>query len=154
MRKLCGIAGVRKLRTTPYHPMGNGMSERYNKTHLNVLGTLFEQQKSDWKSYVSTLTHAYNAAEHESTGYAPFYLMFGRHPRLAIDAFLGWNKIHLLQKVTRTMLTNSERSLTLLTNVHQTRPEELHRNTRSTTIRMSSISSCSQGIEYFLGMLT
>ena len=89
IRKLCDIAGVKKSRTTPYHPMGNGMVERYNKTLLNMLGTLSDSQKSDWKSHVSTMTHAYNAAEHESTGFAPFYLMFGRHPRLAIDAFLG-----------------------------------------------------------------
>ena len=89
IRKLCEIASVKKSRTTPYHPMGNGMVERYNKTLLNMLGTLSDNKKSDWKSHVSTMTHAYNAAEHESTGYAPFYLMFGRHPRLAIDAFLG-----------------------------------------------------------------
>ena len=65
------------------------MVERYNKTLLNMLGTLSGDQKTDGKSYVSTLTHAYNAAEHESTEYAPFFLMFGRHPRIAIDAFLG-----------------------------------------------------------------
>ena len=89
IRKLCEIAGIKKSRTTPYHPMGNGMVERYNKTLLNMLGTLSEDQKADWKSHVSTLTRAYNAAEHESTGYSPFFLMYGRHPRLAIDAFLG-----------------------------------------------------------------
>ena len=89
IRKPCEIAGVKKSRTTPYHPMVNGMVERYNKTLLNMLRTLSDNQKSDWKSHVFTMTHAYNAAEHESTGYAPFYLMFGRHPRLAIDAFLG-----------------------------------------------------------------
>ena len=89
IRKLCEIAGVKKTRATPYHPMGNGMVERFNKTLLNMLGTLKDHQKSDWKSHVPTLTHAYNAAVHDSTGYSPFYLMYGRHPRLAIDAFLG-----------------------------------------------------------------
>ena len=68
--------------------MGNGMCERFNKTLLNMLGTLNGHQKSDWKSYVPTLTHAYNGATHKSIGFAPFYLMYGRQPRLAVDTFL------------------------------------------------------------------
>ena len=89
IRKLCKLTGIKKTRTTPYHPMGNGMCERFNKTLLNMLGTLSDTEKADWKSHVPTLTHAYNAATHASTGYSPFYLMFGRHPRLSVDAFLG-----------------------------------------------------------------
>ena len=88
IKKLCKLGGTVKTRTTPYHPMGNGMCERFNKTLLNMLGTLNEHQKSDWKSNVSTLTHAYNAATHKSTGFAPFYLMYEGQPRLAADAFL------------------------------------------------------------------
>ena len=89
IKKLCKISGIKKTRTTPYHPMENGMCERFNRTSLNMLGTLTDRQKVDWKAYVPTLTHAYNAATHASTGYAPFYLMFGRYPRLFVDAFLG-----------------------------------------------------------------
>ena len=89
IKELCSIANIDKSRTTPYHPMGNGMPERFNQTLLNMLGTLEDHQKSDWKSYVPSLVHAYNSTRHESTGFAPHYLMFGRHPRLAVDAFLG-----------------------------------------------------------------
>ncbi len=72
------------LRTIPW-------VERFNQTLLKMLGTLENSQKSDWKSHVPTLVHAYNCTVHDSTGYSPYFLMFGHHPRLAIDAFLGLN---------------------------------------------------------------
>ena len=93
IKELCAITKFDKSHTTPYHPMGNGMPERFNQTLLNMLGMLEEEQKSDWKSYVHvpTFVHAcaYNSTCHETTGYSPHYLMFGRHPRLATDTFLG-----------------------------------------------------------------
>lgn len=86
IRELCNIMGIKKTRTTPYHPMGNGCTERYNRTLLNMLGTLDPSKKSNWKDYIAPLTYAYNCTKHESTKVAPFELMFGRTPKLPIDS--------------------------------------------------------------------
>ena len=92
IKELCKIAGVQKLHATPYHPQGNGQCERFNSTLCNMLGTLSEEEKSDWKSYLGCMTHAYNCTKHASTTYSPYYLMFGRHPRLPIDVEFGLPK--------------------------------------------------------------
>ena len=96
LKELCQILCMAKPRTTSYHPMGNGMCERFNRTLLNILGTLNAEQKKDWKNHVAPLVHAYNCTKHESTGYSPCYLMFGRKLRLPIDLAFGvyTNKQH------------------------------------------------------------
>ena len=86
--ELCKLGGIRKSRTSPYHPQGNPV-ERYNRTLLKMLGTLHNSQKRDWRKYVKPLTHAYNCTANDTTGFSPYYLMFGRHPRLPIDILFG-----------------------------------------------------------------
>ena len=88
MAELCKMGGIVKSRTSTYHPQGNPV-ERYNKTLLDMWGTLQQSQKSEWLKYVLPLTHAYNCIINDSTGYSPYYLMFGRHPRLPIDVIFG-----------------------------------------------------------------
>ena len=56
---------------------------------LNMLGTLTLEQKKDWKSHVPALVHAYNCIRNAATGFSPYYLLFGREPRLPVDVEFG-----------------------------------------------------------------
>ena len=91
IKELCIITGMRKSRTTPYHPMENGMCERFNRTLLDRLGTLHPSQKSNWKKYLSPLLQALNSTRHDNTGQSPHFLMFGRDPILPVDVAFGIN---------------------------------------------------------------
>ncbi|KAL4008609.1 hypothetical protein ACER0C_002461 [Sarotherodon galilaeus] len=79
------MAGIQKSHTTPYHPMGNGIVERYNRTLGNMIRALPPQSKARWPQMLQMLTFCYNCTEHETTGFAPFFLIFGRIPRLPVD---------------------------------------------------------------------
>ncbi|XP_060738507.1 alpha-2-macroglobulin-like protein 1 [Tachysurus vachellii] len=67
IRELLTMAGVDKSHTTPYHPMGNGIAERFNRTLGNMIRTLPPKVKSKWPQMLQQLTFCYNCTEHETT---------------------------------------------------------------------------------------
>ena len=82
---LCELYGVQKLRTSPYHAQTNGQVERMNQTIIHMIGKLEEDKKACWSKHLPELLMAYNATCSAVTGYSPYYLLFGRRPRIQVD---------------------------------------------------------------------
>ena len=75
--------GISKSHTTAYHPEGDGMVERFNRSLLQLLRTYVDTE-SDWEKHLPLALYAYRTAIHASTGVSPHNLMFGREPHSAV----------------------------------------------------------------------
>lgn len=79
IKELYELAGIKKVHTTPYHPQGNPV-ERFNRTLLQMLGTLSQPDKLHWKYFVKPLVHACNCTKNETTGFSPMNCCLGDNP--------------------------------------------------------------------------
>ena len=85
IQDLCKLYGVHKLRTSPYHGQTNGQVERMNQTIIRMISKLEAEQKARWSEHLPELLMAYNSTRSAVTGYSPYYLLFGRRPRIPVD---------------------------------------------------------------------
>ena len=88
-RQLCRMLEIRKTRTSPRNPRGNGQSERFNRTLLRTVKAYLCGEQSDWDLHLGCLAGAYRATPNESTKLTPNLLTMGREVRLPAELIFG-----------------------------------------------------------------
>lgn len=77
-KHMCEMLGVKRSRTSPYHPQCDGMVERFNRTLQQMLVSFVKETREDWDDHLPFVLMAYRSAVHESTGCSPNMMVFGR----------------------------------------------------------------------------
>ena len=88
-KELCRVLQIDKARTSPYHPSGNGMLERFHRTLNTMLAKVVGESQKDWDLWILQVVSAYRASQHTATGFSPNFLVFGRENRMPIDIVAG-----------------------------------------------------------------
>ena len=85
---LSEMLGIRKVRTTTYHPRTDGMVERSNRTLIDILSK-YAEGEPDWDLRIPIALFALRTSEHATTGFSPFQLVYGQEARLPWDIPYG-----------------------------------------------------------------
>ena len=85
MQEVCRLISVRQLNTSPYHPICNGLVEKFNGSMKQILKRLCAERPKDWDRYLSAVMFSYREVPQQSTGYSPFELLYGRDVQGPMD---------------------------------------------------------------------
>lgn len=134
-QEFCKMLEIRKTRTTPRHPAGNGMVERTNSTLLDMIRSYLEGRQSDWDLHLGCLAGAYRSAIHSSTGFSPNQLMLGREVNQPVNILYG-SPIHQDNTPGEYVsgLQENLRRCHELTRVHLKQSSERHKRNYDTHI--------------------
>jgi len=76
---------IKCLRTTPFHPQSNGLSEKTVQTTKAMIRACVDDNQTNWDQLLEKLSFAYNTSVQLTTKLTPFELQFGRKPNIPID---------------------------------------------------------------------
>lgn len=68
---------MKAIRTSPYHPLTDGLVEQFNQTLKSMLRMTADKEGNDWDRYIPYLLFAYREVPQASMGFSPFELLFG-----------------------------------------------------------------------------
>ena len=88
-RKYLKGLGIEHRQSTPYHPETNGKVERLNRTLKEMITKLVNNQTREWQTQLANALYAHRNSVSDSTGFTPFYLMYGRRGRMPLSRCLG-----------------------------------------------------------------
>ena len=60
-----------------------------NHTLAMMISMYITDEQTNWDEPLPFICFAYNTARQESTGFSPFFLLYGREPNLPVDILLG-----------------------------------------------------------------
>jgi transposase InsO family protein len=83
--ELCKNFQTKHRLTSPYRPQTNGMVERFNRTLGECIAKLASSEDKEWDNFVDAILFAYRTKKHKTTGFTPFYLIYGRQATLPIE---------------------------------------------------------------------
>ena len=79
------MLGTEHCKSTAYHPESDGQTERVSRVLEDMLRHYVNPQQNNWDDLLAPAEFATNNAYHSSIQDTPFFLNFGRHPRLPKD---------------------------------------------------------------------
>ena len=88
------------------------MVERFNRILCKSLAKITEG-KGDWDQFIGPILFAYRTAKQASTKFSPFYLVYGRNPRMPyneMDEILQENLLDRLYQLTEELPNNQEKA--------------------------------------------
>jgi transposase InsO family protein len=77
-QETCKLLGVRTTRTTSFHPMSNGVVERWHRSLHTGLSHYVNAANTNWDTLVPFFLMVYRATPNTVTGYSPLFLLHGR----------------------------------------------------------------------------
>ena len=105
--KLFKLTGVQHIISAAYHPQTNGLDERFNQTLQRALLKMVNENENQWDKFLDSVLFAYRTSRQASTKYSPFFLMFGREPKLPIDLISSVKVVtHYLLAFEYNMINN------------------------------------------------
>jgi hypothetical protein len=84
---LCRALHIKHRTTTAYHPQSNGLTERFNKTVVEMLRKYLNDGYTNWEEMLGAVAFAYRNSVHSSTNETPYFLNHGRDPAMPLDRF-------------------------------------------------------------------
>ena len=84
-QECCLLMNSWKMRTTPFHPRCNGLTERLNQTIERMLSAFVAENQKDWDDRLPYVMMAYRSAVQDSTGVSPYSMLYGDDMPVPLD---------------------------------------------------------------------